>query len=63
MKELNDGTKVPARCWYYLLEFGDQDNWDTLNILYKCRKLEELTKSQFYNYLAVAVAADQRQFA
>lgn len=54
MKKMADGTEVPARPYYYLLDFNDSDNWKTITFLYNKTKLNELTNSQFWNLFEVA---------
>ncbi len=47
MKELNDGTKVSARSWYYLLDWNDRDNWSFMTSEFDKMKLHELTGDEY----------------
>ena len=50
MKTLADGTEVSARSYYYLLDFNDRDNWQTMYGLWGIMKLNELDIHK-YTYL------------
>lgn len=50
---------VPSRCWYYLLDFNDKDNWETISREFNTKKLSELTLPQFYSLFEMANIRDQ----
>lgn len=54
--------KVPSRIWYYLLDWNEQDNWNTLASLYNVAKLSDLNEKQFYNLFYVASQIDIEKF-
>lgn len=58
MKELTDGTKVPARIYYYLLDWNEVDEYNTIHLLYNKMKLSDLNSSQFNNLFYVATKND-----
>ena len=60
--KLVDRKVIPTRCWDYLVSFIKDDNVETLTMLYGCTKIEQLTPSQFWNFLVVAAQADVREF-
>jgi len=68
MKETFDNKKVPARCWYYLLDFNDRTNKKfILEIEPECEgRLFMLTFDQFWKLWKVAtefeLAQDWREF-
>lgn len=37
-----DGKNVPSRVWYYLLDWNEQDDWQTLRKVYEVDKLRDL---------------------
>lgn len=47
MKTLKDGTEVTSRSYYYLLDFNDYDNWETLQKISGKFKLKDLTFAEY----------------
>jgi len=37
-----DNKNIPARVWYYLLDWNEQDDWQTLRKVYEVDKLRDL---------------------
>ena len=60
MKKTVDGVAQLPRIWYYLLDYNDQNNWETIEFLYKTNKLSELTDAQFKNLFYVASQQDTK---
>ena len=58
MKQLIDDTQVDSRTYYYLLDFNDRDNWDTILTLFDTGKLCELEISQFTELFRIATQQD-----
>jgi len=54
--------QVPARCYYCLLDFNDQDNWKLINELTGKIKLNELTEEEFWKLFQTAVKQDLETF-
>lgn len=53
-----DGFEIHPRIWYYLLDWNNQDKFNTLTELYGVKKLGDLTKSKLLNLLFVATQSD-----
>ena len=51
-------NKVPQRCWYYLLDFNDNDNFETINKKYNKKGLHELSIEQFWELFYIASNKD-----
>lgn len=51
-------NSVPARCWYYLLEFNDRDRWETMHEMFGVIKLHSLTQEQFWKLFRRATEID-----
>ena len=58
MKALSDGTEVTSRSYYFLLDFNDHDNWNTIISEFKTNKLHELDKTQYLKLFWMAVKAE-----
>lgn len=58
MKITSDNKEIPSRIWYYLLDWNENDKWNTIQLLYNKNKLKDLTKSQILNLLYVAAKID-----
>lgn len=58
MKVLDDGTKVPSRIYYYLLDWNDQDNWKYVTTFFDKTKLHTLTAEQFKELFKHATIID-----
>ena len=55
MKTLADGTQVSSRSFYFLLDFNDRDEWQTIHGLWGIKKLSELNKNQYLYLFKKAV--------
>jgi len=58
MKELIDGSSVPSRIFYYLLDFKDRDLEFFMQTNFKKHALASLNKFEFYVYARYAFAKD-----
>lgn len=59
MKQLDDGTIVPSRVWYYLLDFNEQDSWRLMHeVSGGNRRLGSLTKDKFWELFNLATQTD-----
>ena len=58
MKQLNDGTQVSARSYYYLLDFNDRDGWKTITHEFNTGKLHELNKTQYIRLFDIATTRE-----
>jgi hypothetical protein len=58
MKKTADNKEVPPRCWYYLLDFNDRDDWKTMMGLFDQESLSLLTEFQFWELFKVATQRD-----
>ena len=47
MKTLADGTEVVARSYYFLLDWNEQDEWETLIRLFNVKRLCDLNIEQY----------------
>lgn len=56
---MNVKTTVPPRCWYYLLDFNDRDDFATMDKHFGKRSLSELTIEQFRKLFALATQKDK----
>lgn len=52
MKQLKDGTFVPARCYYYLLSYNDEVGKAELLNRYGTSSLADLSNAQFWAYFS-----------
>jgi len=50
--------KVLGRCYYYLLDFNEYDNWETIIKMFNKTKLNELTVEEFWQLFKVATQKD-----
>jgi len=62
MKTTLDDKNVPARCWYYLLDFNQQDEWKTIKEVEPDSdgRLFLLTHEQFWKLWELATKQEQR---
>lgn len=61
MEQEEQGLKeqVPSRCWYYLLEWNDKDDWATMQENFFTKKLRDLTTEQFWELFKIATDKDK----
>jgi hypothetical protein len=57
-KQTIDKIDVPDRCWYYLLDFNDRDNWKLIQEISGQLKLHGLTHEQFWKLFEAATQKD-----
>ena len=58
MKTLDDGTTIPSRVWYYILDFNDHDSFKTLKS-FGIMRLSALNKAQFLSLFETAYEYDK----
>lgn len=58
MKDLSDGTQVPARCYYYLLDYMDVEGKEEFEKRYGTRRLYDLNNAQFWAFFRTTAAKD-----
>jgi len=47
MKLTADKKQVTSRSYYYLLDFNDHDNWETISSMFGVMKLSQLTLKEY----------------
>ncbi len=60
MKILKDGSEVSSRSYYYLLDWNEVDEHNTLFELYGVMKLSKLLLSQYSNLFYVATQSEYK---
>jgi hypothetical protein len=58
MKELADGTRVPSRTYYYLLEWNEFDNKEFIVKNFAKQRLCDLNRIEFKRLLHKALTYD-----
>ena len=58
MKYTSDGVSVYSRLYYYLLDYNEYDNWQTINSKFGKTKLNELTYAEFQILFEIATKKD-----
>jgi len=58
MKELADGSTVPARMYYYILDFNDRTSWEYMWTHFGQKKLMNLNRSEFFELFEHATTVD-----
>lgn len=58
MKELFDGSEVPARMYYYILDLNDCDNFKSLYEMFDKKRLYDLTRDEFVQLFNHATKVD-----
>lgn len=61
MKKLIDGTEVSSRSWYYLLDFNERDNWQTIDRGFDTLKLSNLRIDQYKELFNIAASKESFQ--
>lgn len=59
MKKLADGTEVSARTYYYLLDFNDRYNWETMARMFNKNKLSNLNIEEYKELFDHATDVDK----
>lgn len=62
MKKTIDNIEQPDRVWYYLLDFNDRDNWNTIFKNFDHEQLHRLNHNQFWSLFNIAVKNDVEKF-
>jgi diadenosine tetraphosphate (Ap4A) HIT family hydrolase len=52
--------RVPARCYYYLLDFNDRNGWDLLVSKFGKKRLADLTEEEFWQLFKEATEVDMK---
>lgn len=55
---MNIKDQVPSRCWYYMLEWNDKNNWKMMQDMFDKIKLHELTLQEFWQIFNYATQKD-----
>jgi len=58
MKELIDYTQVPARGYYYLLDWNEVDGWKTMFELFNKKRLCDLELHEYIQLFDIATKKD-----
>lgn len=58
MKTLIDDVEVPARGYYYLLDWNERDEWETILNKFNTGKLCELEIHQYKELFKIATESD-----
>lgn len=58
MKELIDDSQVPARGYYYLLDWNEIDEWKTIARLFNTNRLCDLELHQYSQLFEIAMKSD-----
>ena len=58
MKTLIDDTEVPARGYYYLLDWNERDEWKTIIDISSSGRLCELDIKQYIELFEIATKKD-----
>ena len=53
-----DNKVVPDRCWYYLLDFNDRDDKETLYDMFDKKRLLDLTHDEFWKLFEFATKSE-----
>lgn len=59
MKQLYDGTEVPERCYNYLLEFNEHNNWAMIQKTFVKTRLCRLNYNEFWTLFDMATNHDR----
>lgn len=62
MKTLSDGTEIPSRIYYYLLDWNEQDCHKTKADRFHKERQCDLTKEEFYLLFSIAAKQDCSDF-
>ena len=58
MKELIDDSQVPARGYYFLLDWNEVDKWKTISKLFNTNRLCDLELHQYLQLFEIAMKSD-----
>ncbi len=60
MKTTSDNKEVPARCYYYLLDFNESNKWNLIQEMFNVNQLSYLSEKQFWDLFTVATERDSK---
>lgn len=55
--------QVPSRCYYYLLDFNDGNNWELMREMFNIDRLNLLTLEQFWKLFKAVTEKDYKSAA
>lgn len=58
MKKSKDKVIIPDTIYYYLLSWNEEDCWNTIQIMFDCKRLADLNKDQIASLFEVASKRD-----
>lgn len=58
-----DGKPVPSRIWYYLLDWNEEDEWQTLRKQFEVDKLRDLSYRDLITLFIKAQSKDVLQMS
>jgi len=58
MKTLSDGTEVPSRTYYYLLDFNEANKWRYMFDNFSKSRLCDLTAPEYWKLFGYAAGFD-----
>jgi hypothetical protein len=58
MKPLKDNTEVPSRCYYYMLDWNEENEGREMADRFNLVRLMDLTWDQFWELFRFAIAED-----
>lgn len=63
MKHQSQNIKdlVPSRCWYYMLDWNEKDNWKCMNTLCGKTRSLDLTLQEFWQMFNWATQQDVKE--
>lgn len=61
MKTLKE--QVLDRAYYYLLDFNNQDDWETIHLEFGTNQLNALSVDEFWKLFKIATTKDKKQFS
>jgi len=62
MKQLSDGSKVPSRMYYYVLDWNDSNSFKYLMNIIGKNKLHECNKKEFKKLFEIATKSDLNKY-
>lgn len=61
MKQLSDGVEVSAKSYYYLLDWNEADQWQTIAKLFNKNTLNQLTIKEYQQLFETATQQENEQ--
>lgn len=56
--QTKENRNIPSRVWYYLLDWNEQDEWQTLRKVYEVYKLRDLNYVDIIQLFQLAQSID-----